>query len=228
MNKAVFLDRDGTINKEVQYLDDAEKLELLPNVAKVIKILNEGGFKVIVITNQSAIARGLLTREKLEEIHNKLSKLLSDEGSKIDAIYYCPHHPDENCECRKPRTGLILKASKEYNISLKDSYMIGDKLVDVETGKNAGCKTILVLTGYGTEEKQKMKTSCRPDFVARNLCDAVSRFICNDQRLPKIPRNEDALLLGGHRKPHVRKDSIRKSHHQRYMSVLTFYDIRRG
>jgi len=181
MNKAVFLDRDGTINKEVNYLSDPKDLELLPRVVEAIKILNEAKYKLVIITNQSAVARGFLTIEKLNEIHEKLLVLLSQEGAKIDAIYYCPHHPNEDCECRKPKPGLILKASKEHEINLSKSFMIGDKLIDIETGKNAGCITILVKTGYGEKEMNKMSNSdIRPDFIADDLYHAA-KIILNEQ-----------------------------------------------
>ncbi|MCP8316131.1 MAG: HAD family hydrolase [archaeon] len=179
MNKAVFLDRDGTINKEIHYLIDPEKVELIPKAGKAIRMLNEAGFKVIIITNQSAISRNLLTPEKLEKIHDKLLDSLRYEGAKIDAIYYCPHNPNENCRCRKPKPGLIQAASQEHCISLRDSYIVGDKLIDVETGKNIGCKAVLVLTGYGKEEVKAIKTNTKPDFIAEDLYSASEWILGN-------------------------------------------------
>jgi len=173
MNKAVFLDRDGTINEEVNYLSDPKDLKLLPGVAEAIRMFNEANYKVIIITNQSAIARGFLTVEKLNNIHEKLLKLLEEKGARIDAIYYCPHHPDEECECRKPKAGLILRASKEHNINIRMSYMIGDRLIDIEAGRNAGCKTVLVKTGYGGQELNKIHFNSKPDFIADNLYTAA-------------------------------------------------------
>lgn len=174
MNKAVFLDRDGTINKEVHYLRDPEQLELLARVPEAIKMLNEIGFKVIIVTNQSAIARGFLTIKKLNEIHVRLKEMLGEKGAAIDAIYFCPHHPGQDCECRKPKPYLILKAAKEHSIDLKNSYMIGDKYIDIKAGKNSKCKTIFVLTGYGEEERESIGLwDAKPDYTAIDLYEAV-------------------------------------------------------
>lgn len=157
--KAVFLDRDGTINKYKGFIRNPEDFELIPGVSEAIKKLNESGYLVIVVTNQPVIARGEVTYEGLEEIHNRMETLLGNDGAYVDAIYYCPHHPHKgyegeipelkfDCECRKPKPGLLLKAAKDYNISLKDSYIIGDTSNDILAGKNAGCKTILVREDY--------------------------------------------------------------------------------
>jgi len=189
MNKAVFLDRDGTVNEEVHYLSDSKDLKLLPRVAEAIKMFNDAEYKVIIITNQSAIAKGFLTIEKLNEIHEKLLTLLNKKGAKIDAIYYCPHHPNEGCMCRKPKPGLLLKASKEHNIDLNRSYMVGDKLTDIEAGKRAGCKTILVKTGYGKEEIIKINTDNCPDFITDNLYEAA-KIIISDRMVLKFFRRK--------------------------------------
>lgn len=153
--KAIFLDRDGTLNKYVGFLKKIDDLELIGGVAKAIKKINNSNYLAIVITNQPVIARGEVTLEKLEEIHNKLETLLGREGAYLDAIYYCPHHPDSGfdgeikklkilCDCRKPNTGLFLKATEDFNIDLKKSWMIGDSESDIEAGKRAGCKTIKI------------------------------------------------------------------------------------
>lgn len=153
--KAIFLDRDGTINKSVGFLNDINKFELIENAAKAIKKINDNGYLAIVITNQPIIARGEATIEELNEIHKKLETLLGLEHAYIDGLYYCPHHPDKGfvgerieykikCECRKPAPGLILKAKDDFNIDLEKSYMIGDQKMDVLCGKNAGCKTALI------------------------------------------------------------------------------------
>ena len=150
--KAIFLDRDGTINKSVGFLNDINKLELLDDAAKAIKKINDNGYLAIVITNQPIIARGEATIEELDLIHKKLETLLGLEHAYIDGLYYCPHHPDKGfagerieykikCECRKPAPGLILKAQADFNIDLEKSYMIGDQKMDVLCGKNASCKT---------------------------------------------------------------------------------------
>lgn len=153
--KAVFLDRDGTINIYKGFLRDVDDFELIPGVAGAIKKINESGYLVIVVTNQPVIARGEVTVEQLEEIHNKMETLLGFEGAYIDGLYYCPHHPHKgyegevpelkvDCECRKPKPGMLLKAADDFNINLNESYMVGDGEIDVKAGKNAGCKTVLI------------------------------------------------------------------------------------
>ena len=153
--KAIFLDRDGTINKYVGFLTDIEKFELIDGVSEAIKKINHSEYLCIVITNQPVIARGEVTLEELDEIHNKMQTLLGKEGAYVDGLYYCPHHPDKgfagerieykiDCECRKPKPGLILQAAKDFNIDLSQSWMIGDGKNDVLCGKNAGCKTALI------------------------------------------------------------------------------------
>jgi D-glycero-D-manno-heptose 1,7-bisphosphate phosphatase len=153
--KAVFLDRDGVINKYVGFLRDIDEFELLPGVADAIKKINESGYLCIVVTNQPVIARGEVTIEELNEIHNKMETLLGLEGCYVDAIYYCPHHPHKgyegevpelkiDCDCRKPKPGMLLQASADFNIDLEKSWMVGDGENDVKAGQNAGCKTVFV------------------------------------------------------------------------------------
>ena len=161
--KAVFLDRDGTINRYVGFLRDIDDFELLPGVAEAVKRINASGYLAIVVTNQPVIARGEVTFEQLHEIHNKMETLLGAEGAYLDGIYYCPHHPHKgyegevpelkfDCECRKPKPGMLLKAAKDFNIDLAASWMIGDGENDIEAGKAAGCKTSLVGRGeYGQD-----------------------------------------------------------------------------
>lgn len=157
--KAIFLDRDGTINKYIGFLKDEKNFELIPGVAKTIKELNDSGYLVIVVTNQPVVARGDVTLEKLDKIHNKMETLLGQEGAYVDAIYYCPHHPDKgfdgeipelkfDCNCRKPKPGMLLKAAQDYNIDLNESWMIGDSQNDILAGKNAGCKTALITQSF--------------------------------------------------------------------------------
>lgn len=157
--KAIFLDRDGTINKYVGFLRNINDFELLEGVTEAIRKINEAGYLAIVITNQPVIARGEVSFEELDEIHNKMETLLGKEGAYLDAIYYCPHHPHKgykgerpelkiDCSCRKPKSGMLLKAAEYFNIDLAQSWMIGDGENDVKAGQNAGCKTALI--GYGT------------------------------------------------------------------------------
>ena len=149
--KAIFLDRDGTINKYVGFLRNIDDFELIDGVAEAIRKINESGYLAIVVTNQPVIARGEVSFEELEEIHNKMETLLGKEGAYLDAIYYCPHHPDAGypeerkeykikCTCRKPAPGMLLQAAKDWNIDMGQSYMIGDRSSDVQAGENAGCK----------------------------------------------------------------------------------------
>ena len=156
--KAFFLDRDGTINKYVGFLRNIDEFELIPGVADAIRKINESGYLAIVVTNQPVIARGEVTVEELNEIHNKMERLLGEQGAYIDAIYYCPHHPDKgfegeipelkiNCDCRKPKPGMLLQAAKDFNIDLSKSVMIGDSENDMEAGRAAGCKTVLAENG---------------------------------------------------------------------------------
>ena len=156
--KAVFLDRDGTINKYVGFLRKPEEMELLPDAVEAIKLINSSGYLAVVVTNQPVIARGEVTWDGLEEIHNKMETELGKQGAYLDAIYFCPHHPHKgyegenpelkfDCDCRKPKPGMLLRAAKDLNIELKNSYMIGDSDIDVEAGKAAGCKAIKIEEG---------------------------------------------------------------------------------
>ena len=171
--KAIFLDRDGTINKYVGFLRDIADFELLPGVAEAIRKINESGYLAIVITNQPVIARGEVTWDQLQEIHNKMETLLGKEGAYLDGIYFCPHHPDKgfkgeiaelkfDCDCRKPKPGLFIRAAEDFNIELSESWMVGDGKNDVLAGKNAGCRTALI----GTDNfDQDMTVTSLGEFV---------------------------------------------------------------
>ena len=161
--RAVFLDRDGTINRYVGFLRDIDDFELLPGTAEAIRAINRSGYLAVVVTNQPVIARGEVTAERLQAIHNKMETLLGKEGAYIDGLYYCPHHPDKgfageiaelkiDCDCRKPKPGLLLRAAKDFNIDLSRSWMVGDSENDVRAGAAAGCMTALIGDGeYGQE-----------------------------------------------------------------------------
>lgn len=177
--KAVFLDRDGTINKYVGFLRNIDDFELLPRVSDAIKMLNESGYLVIVVTNQPVIARGEVTVQELNQIHNKLETLLGLEGAYIDALYYCPHHPHKgyegeipelkiDCDCRKPKPGMLIEAAKDFNIDLKNSWIVGDGENDILAGIAAGCKTALI----GNADLGQ-------DITSNSLYEIVSSFICN-------------------------------------------------
>ena len=181
LNRAVFLDRDGTINEDVHRLSRLDQFRLLPNVAEAIKRLNAAQFKIVVVTNQSVIARGTISEEALAEIHAAMREMLMAQGAYVDAVYYCPHHPTAGdgpqsipCNCRKPQPGMLLQAAEELNIALEDSFMVGDKISDVDSGHAAGCRTTLVRTAYGADtEKQLNGRSIQPDYVAADLLEAA-------------------------------------------------------
>ena len=182
MNKAVFLDRDGTINEEMGYINHISRFKIFSFVPEAIRILNESGYKVIVVTNQSGVARGYFDEQLVREVHKKLLHKVELTGARIDAIYYCPHHPDEgkppyriDCECRKPKTGMIQKAKKAFNLDMARSFMIGDRYKDVEFGRNAGLHTVMVLTGYGKGEYmyQRQQWAKMPEHISKNLLEAA-------------------------------------------------------
>jgi histidinol-phosphate phosphatase family protein len=166
MNRAVFLDRDGTIARDVHYCRRPEDFVLFTGAAQVIKLLNDRGFKVIIITNQSGIAHGYFSEETLGEIHKKMKEELGREGVRVDGIYYCPHHPDDNCGCRKPKPALILQATRDFNIDLKHSFVVGDLQKDIELGRAAGCRTILVGALPVTNSKRAIPDAIVSDFTA--------------------------------------------------------------
>ena len=183
--RAIFLDRDGTMNVSKGFISKADDLELIPGTIDAIKAINKSGALAIVITNQPVIARGECSFEELHNIHNKLKTLLGEKGAFVDDIFYCPHHPDKgfegevpelkfDCECRKPKTGMIEEAVKKYNIDLSKSYMVGDSTMDLETARNAGIKSVLVNTGFAGNDG-KYDRSC--DIEADNLLDAVEKII---------------------------------------------------
>jgi histidinol-phosphate phosphatase family protein len=171
-NRAVFLDRDGTMAKDVSYCRRWEDFILFPYTAKAIKLLKEQGFKVIVVTNQSGIARGYFTEETLTQIHDKLQKELAKENASVDAIYYCPHHPDDNCDCRKPKPRMVLQAAEEHDIDLSQSFVVGDLPTDVGLGKSAGCRTVLVGDSASHED-----SDIKPNVTVSNLWEAAQAIL---------------------------------------------------
>jgi D,D-heptose 1,7-bisphosphate phosphatase len=184
-NHAVFLDRDGTLNEDPGYLGNPNKVKLFPDTGKALSILkNKLNFKLVVISNQSGIARGLITKENVIVVNERVNELLSDYNVKIDAFYYCPYHPEfsseEECSCRKPSPEMVLRASNDLKIDLSKSFFIGDAVSDIECGINSGVKTILVKTGYGNESFYTLqKLNKIPTFVANNILEAAI-FIQND------------------------------------------------
>lgn len=182
LKSAVFLDRDGTINEQMGYINHTCRFQLLPGAGQAIKRLNDADIPVIVVSNQSGLARGYFPEELLVAVHDKMHTLLAEEGAKVDAIYYCPHHPEakeehfrEACDCRKPKPGLILQASKELGLDPEKSFVVGDRWSDIKTAANCGATSILVRTGYGRGDEQYIgpQQTIQPDFKADDLMMAV-------------------------------------------------------
>lgn len=168
----VLLDRDGTIIVDQDHLTNPDEVKLIPNAINALKKLRNLGLGIIIVTNQSVIGRGYINLSDLEAIHKRMLNLLSKEKATIDDIYFCPHTREDNCACRKPKLGLIEKASKKYNFNRKKCFIIGDKALDIELGEAMGATTFLVRTGYGAEaEKEKIVT---PDYIVNDLLEAAN------------------------------------------------------
>jgi D-glycero-D-manno-heptose 1,7-bisphosphate phosphatase len=187
MNRAVFLDRDGVITQDPpHFAHRIDQLEIIPNSAEAIRLLNENGFKVVVVSNQSGVARGYYQELDIGLFNHAMAEELKKEGAFSDAIYYCPHHPEGkieryriDCDCRKPKPGMLKQAEKDLNLDLKRSFMVGDKVTDIEAGYSVGCKTILVLTGHGKDEVKKVDAmSIKPNYTTKDLYNA-SKIITN-------------------------------------------------
>ena len=192
-NTAVFLDRDGTINEEVGYLDSLDKLKIIPSAYEAIRLINESGMKVVVISNQAGVARGFFTEDFVKITHEHLQTALRQQGATIDNFYYCPHHPTEgiepyrkDCNCRKPAPGMLLRAVQDLNIDLTRSYLVGDRFNDMEAGKIIGVRGILVKTGFGQSLLQddgpdEATPENKPDFIAADILEAVKWILKNKE-----------------------------------------------
>jgi len=184
-NHAVFFDRDNTLNHDPGYLGDPKLVELFPGVGKGInRLQKENNFKIIVISNQSGISRGILTNQQVEKVNNRINEILTPFDCRIDAFYYCPYHPDfssaEDSKCRKPSPQLVLEAAEEHDVDLSSSYFVGDKSIDVECGINAGLKTILINYENDNDKINLLKNEGKtPNFIAYNFLDACD-FIISD------------------------------------------------
>lgn len=190
MRAAVFLDRDGTINEQMGYINHIDRFQMLPEAAPAIRTLNEAKVPVVVVTNQSGLARGYFPLQLLTEVHEKMVAALAREGAHLDGIYICPHHPDakekqyrQACQCRKPKTGLFEQAARELEIDLEKSYMVGDRWSDLKAAVKCRAVPVLVLTGYGKGDYQYIgpHQKVQPAFVAGNLKEAVA-WILADMR----------------------------------------------
>jgi len=180
---AVFLDRDGTINEEMEYPDRLNQILLFPQAAPAIRRFNEAGLKVVVISNQSGVARGYFPLAFVQEVYQYLSEHLAAAGARLNGHYVCPHLPEEDCLCRKPKPEMVLRAARDLDLDLSRSYLVGDRYKDIETAANAGVKGILVLTGYGREEFAFIRDQApvQPVYVAQDLADAAA-WILEDLR----------------------------------------------
>jgi D-glycero-D-manno-heptose 1,7-bisphosphate phosphatase len=183
--EAVFLDRDGVINEELGYLGDSDQLRLIPGAAEAIRKLNEAHLLTIAVTNQAGVARGYYPESKVTQVHEALNELLAQQGARIDRFYYCPHHPTEgigryrkDCDCRKPKPGMLYRAAEDLSLNLGDCFLVGDKISDIQAGVSAGCKTLLVLTGYGKIHQFQIEASgVQIDHIAPDLLRAVERIL---------------------------------------------------
>lgn len=179
--RAVFLDRDGTLLEEANYIAEIERLVFFPFSADAVRLLNRAGFAVVVITNQAGIARGIVEEPFVAEAHAAISARLAEAGARVDAYYYCPHHPQgivepyrRACDCRKPQPGMLRRAAQDLGLDLPASFVVGDKLTDVEAGRAAGARGVLVRTGYGRKEEALRDRKVQPDAIVDNLMGAVS------------------------------------------------------
>jgi len=188
-NKAVFIDRDNTLIDDPGYIADPSLVHLLPGVEAAVKMLSAGGYKIVVVTNQSGIARGMLTEEKLGEIHDELRRQLAQHGATVDAIYYCPFHPEGTIEKyaresddRKPRPGMLLRAARDMDIDLSASWMVGDGARDVEAGQRAGCRTIRLRVDAHPQAGEPTYEDVQADFTVRNMVEAAKIILREEKR----------------------------------------------
>jgi D-glycero-D-manno-heptose 1,7-bisphosphate phosphatase len=183
---AVFIDRDGTISEEVGYVNHPSRFRLFPYSSEAIRILNDSGWLAIVVTNQAGVARGYFSEDVIKQIHRQLEGALHEESARLDAIYYCAHHPSvgeppyrHDCDCRKPKPGLIEQAARDFDIDMAASWMAGDRYSDIELARNAGLQSAFVLSGYGRGEWEYQSEGWkhRPDMVCENLLEAVKSIV---------------------------------------------------
>jgi len=190
-NRAIFLDRDGTINEEVGYIERLDRLVIIPAAFEAIRLINLNGFKAVVVTNQAGIAKGLFNEAFVMQTNERLQEFLRQKGAAIDAFYFCPHHPTEGvppyrqvCDCRKPAPGLFYQAARDMDIDLTGSFMIGDRYRDMEAAHRAGVKGVLVKTGYGADVLENIgpdqeTPEAKPDHIAENILEAVHWILEN-------------------------------------------------
>ena len=184
--RAVFIDSDGTISEEVGYINHPSRFRVFPFSAAAVKLLNQSGWLAIVITNQAGVARGYFSEEMIQTVHDRLQRDLESDGARLDAIYYCAHHPSVgqppyrlDCDCRKPKPGLITRAVEKFDIDPASSWMVGDRYSDIELARNAGIRSAFVLSGYGRGEWEYQRSiwELQPDIVSENLLEAVKEIL---------------------------------------------------
>lgn len=183
------MDRDGTVCEEVGYVNHVDRIRLLPRSAEAIRLLNHAAFQAVVFTNQAGVARGYFDEELIHDVHDRVRQMLADEGARLDGIYYCPHHPTageppyrKDCDCRKPKPGMLLRARDEMGIDLASSYVVGDSIRDVGAGHAVGATTVMVRTGYGKGEIEyrSHRWTVRPHHVADDLLEAVRWILARE------------------------------------------------
>ena len=188
--RAVFMDRDGTISEEVGYVNHPSRYRVFRYSAEAVRLLNENGWLAILVTNQAGVARGYFTEHLIAAVHDRLKLELKAQGARLDAIYYCAHHPTVgespyrfDCDCRKPKPGLIRRAAQEFDVDLAQSWMIGDRYSDIELARNAGTRAAFVLSGYGRGEWEYQRDAWKhePDLVAEDLLEAVRKIVTSDK-----------------------------------------------
>lgn len=186
MKRAVFIDRDGTISEEVGYINHASRFRTFPYTAAAIKLLNDNGWLAIVVTNQAGVARGYFSESMVQTVHEQMKEDIESEGARLDAVYYCAHHPSVgeppyrfDCDCRKPKPGLISRAAMDFEIDIAGSWMVGDRYSDVELARNAGVKSMFVMSGYGRGEWEHQRATWteQPDLTAEDLLEAVRLIV---------------------------------------------------
>jgi heptosyltransferase II len=191
----IFLDRDGTLNADPGYIKSPDQLELFPGVPEALARLKRAGARLILVTNQSGVARGLLSRDDLAAVHAKLNRILDGAGASLEAIYFCPHHPDDGCDCRKPNPGMIDQAVRERRVDLERAYLIGDHVRDIELAKRIGARSVLVTTGaVRPQESERLKeTGLAPDWTASSMTEAADWLLCDAGRLPDQTNDRRAI-----------------------------------
>ncbi|NOZ80515.1 MAG: HAD family hydrolase [DPANN group archaeon] len=182
MPRAIFLDRDGTLNEETMYAHRIEDFRLLPGVIEGLQKLRDAGYLFFIITNQSGIGRGIFSEKEMHRFNDHLLSVLKQEGIRIEKVYFCPHHPEEGCDCRKPSPRYVFEAAKDFSIDLAGSYMFGDHRSDMLLARNAGIRSVFLLTGHGKEEFDRFGKEMSVDFVAKDLGEATGWVLDDNKR----------------------------------------------